>query len=379
MKIITEESTKLKISEKSKISKELEVFYNPIMKLNRDTSILLLNLIKDKEMQLALPLAGSGIRGIRFLKELKKNKIKNISFNDYGSIKHIKQNIKLNELEKDSKLKLSSKDANLFLLESKGFDYIDIDPFGSPNQFLDNAIIRISRNGILAVTATDTSALSGSHESACIRKYYAKPLRNELMHEVGIRILIRKVQLIGAQNERALIPIFSYSKDHYFRIFFRCIKGKKKADEIFKQHEFLLYNHKTMQREISKYNFKQGYDYAGPMWTGKLWDTKLVEKMYKNADKDNKELFDLLYVIKEESKINVVGFYDLHKLAQLKQIPIPKMQEVLAKGKVRTHFLRWGIKSKEFPIWFFSSETKNLYIKVYHFLITTCLKKLLNE
>jgi len=72
--------------------------------------------------------------------------------------------------------------------------------------------------------------------------------------------------------------------------------------------------------------------------------------MYKNADKDNKELFDLLYVIKEESKINVVGFYDLHKLAQLKQIPIPKMQEVLAKGKVRTHFLRWGIKSKEFPI-----------------------------
>ena len=75
MKIITEESTKLKISEKSKISKELEVFYNPIMKLNRDTSILLLNLIKDKEMQLALPLAGSGIRGIRFLKELKKNKI----------------------------------------------------------------------------------------------------------------------------------------------------------------------------------------------------------------------------------------------------------------------------------------------------------------
>ena len=350
MKIITEESTKLKISEKSKISKELEVFYNPIMKLNRDTSILLLNLIKDKEMQLALPLAGSGIRGIRFLKELKKNKIKNISFNDYGSIKHIKQNIKLNELEKDSKLKLSSKDANLFLLESKGFDYIDIDPFGSPNQFLDNAIVRISRNGILAVTATDTSALSGSHESACIRKYYAKPLRNELMHEVGIRILIRKVQLIGAQNERALIPIFSYSKDHYFRIFFRCIKGKKKADEIFKQHEFLLYNHKTMQREISKYNFKQGYDYAGPMWTGKLWDTKLVEKMYKNADKDNKELFDLLYVIKEESKINVVGFYDLHKLAQLKQIPIPKMQEVLAKGKVRTHFLRWGIKSKEFPI-----------------------------
>ncbi|MCU0373510.1 MAG: ATP-binding protein, partial [Ignavibacteria bacterium] len=42
-----------------------------------------------------------------------------------------------------------------------GFDYIDIDPFGSPCPFLDAAIKRLSRGGILAVTATDTSALAG--------------------------------------------------------------------------------------------------------------------------------------------------------------------------------------------------------------------------
>ena len=255
MKLIFEQSTKLEISEKSKISKELEVFYNPVMKLNRDVSVLLLNSVPDKNMQIALPLAGSGIRGIRFLKELKKNKIKNISFNDYSSLAHIKKNLELNKLAKDKRIKLFDKDANLFMLESFGFDYIDIDPFGTPNPFLDNSLVRLSRGGILAVTATDTSALSGSHPTACLRKYWAKPMRNELMHEVGIRILIRKVQLIGAQNDKALTPIFSFSKDHYFRLFFRCEKGKQKLEKLFKEHKYLLYNPKTIEREISKYNY----------------------------------------------------------------------------------------------------------------------------
>jgi tRNA (guanine26-N2/guanine27-N2)-dimethyltransferase len=347
MEIIKEGSAKIFISERSKISKELEVFYNPVMKLNRDISVLILSTISKKDMQIALPLAGTGIRGIRFLKELEKKKIKEISFNDYFSKKHIKKNLSLNNIEKDKKIIVSNKDANQFLLESKGFDYIDVDPFGSPNPFLDNSIVRLSRSGILAVTATDTSALSGSHPSACKRKYWATPMRNEMMHEIGIRILIRKIQLLGAQNEKSLIPIFSYSKDHYFRLFFSCEKGKQKVDEILKKHEFFLYNPKTMEREVSKFNYKKDFDYSGPLWTGKLWDEKLVEKMFNKCDKGNKELYDLLSIIKEESKIDNVGFYDLHKLAKLKKKPIPKIETMLKKGNSRTHFLGWGIKAEK--------------------------------
>ena len=73
-------------------------------------------------------------------------------------------------------------------MNSTGFDYIDVDPFGSPNPFLDAAIKRIARDGILAVTATDTAPLCGTYTNACRRKYWAVPLRNELMHEIGIRI-----------------------------------------------------------------------------------------------------------------------------------------------------------------------------------------------
>ncbi len=325
MYILTQEGkAKIKIA-KGKITSKLPIFYNPVMKFNRDLSILLLNSINKNNLQIALPLAGTGVRGIRFLLELKKQKIKNISFNDNNKnfLKIIKTNLKLNKIKK--KVNIFNEDANLFLLKSSGFDYIDIDPFGSPNPYLDSAIKRISRGGILAVTATDTSALCGTYINACKRKYWAQPLHSEIMHEIGLRILIRKIQLIAAQYDKALTPIFSYYKDHYMRAFLYCEKGKTKVTNILKQHSH--------------------FQNSGPIWTGNLWDTKLVNKMLKIAKE--KELIKFLSIIKEESKIPVVGFYDTHKLSK----KIIKKEELIKKIKNKgykaseTHFKGEGIRS----------------------------------
>jgi len=317
-----------------KISKDMDVFYNPIMKHNRDISILLLNSIDNKKMRICLPLAGSGIRGIRFIKELKKNKIRGLTLNDYSkdAIKSIKKNITLNKI-KNKKNIIKNKDANLLLLNSEGFDYIDVDPFGSPNFLLDSAVKRISRQGILAVTATDTAALSGTYPKVTRRKYWAESVKDEQMHETGLRILIRKCQLIGAQFDKALIPIFSYFKDHYFRIFFLCIKGKKEVDKIIKQHGI--------------------FNSAGPLWLGKLWNKEIANKMYKLSLKtDDIDLIYFLKTIKDESKINSVGFYDLHQIVKKnKRKSIPKKELIInkikkAKHKVsETHFSRLAIRS----------------------------------
>lgn len=333
--IITEESARIKISKEKKISKKLSVFYNPVMKFNRDISVLLLGSLDKENMRIALPLAGTGIRGIRFFKELDKNKIKKIYFNDLNkkAAALIKNNLRINNI-KNNKIIISNKDANEFLIQSKGFDYIDVDPFGSPNPFLDSSIVRLTRNGILAVTATDTSSLAGSHPKACLRKYWAKPLRNELMHEIGIRILIRKIQLVAAQYEKALKPLFSYFKDHYYRIFFLCEKRKKRCDEILKKHEYFEY-------ENEKY---------GPLWTGNLWDNKLVNKIYKNNKNEKNEYF--LKTIKEESKINTIAFLDLHKISKKYKIAqMAKKETVIEKLRKKgfkvsnTHFTRTGIRT----------------------------------
>ena len=238
-------------------------------------------------------------------------------------------------------------DANLFLLNSNGFDYIDIDPFGTPNPFLDSAIKRISRQGILAITATDTAALCGTYPDACQRKYWATPNRTEIMHEIGLRILIRKCQLIGAQFDKALIPIFSYSIEHYMRIFFLCEKGKKKVDETLAKHG----------------NFNN----SGPMWLGSLWEEKIIEKMILNYKKiyennnstiSSKEIENLLNKIKQESKINAIGFYHLPSVAKRNSLGVlPKqnaiIESIIKKGYVGspTHFkensIRTNISEKE--------------------------------
>ena len=340
-KIISEGSVKLKVPEAKKVSKEMAVFYNPVMSLNRDVSILLLNSINKNNLQIADPLAASGVRSIRFLKELNKNKIKRICINDCNkdAVASIKQNLALNKIQYKNNLKITIRleDANLFLLNSTGFDYIDIDPFGSPNPFLDSACKILSRGGILAVTATDTAALCGTSPKACIRKYWAMPKKDAIMHETGLRILIRKIQLVAAQYGKALIPIFSYSKEHYMRAFLQNNKGKNKADEILKQHGY--------------------FDGAGPMWLGSLWDARLCNAILNNAIKNktlknNKELIDFLKIIKEESKIKTVGFCDLHDACKKRGINHPQKKKILIQKinksgytASETHFKGEGIRS----------------------------------
>ncbi len=324
--IIQEGKVKINVVKSKKISKKLSVFYNPVMELNRTVSVLVLNAIDKKDIQIALPLAGSGVRGLRFLKELKKGIVKRIYFNDISedAVKSIKDNLKLNRIS-SKKVVITQQDANLFLLESQGFDYIDVDPFGSPNIFLDSAVKRLGRAGILAVTATDTGCLAGSFPKACQRKYWAIPQRNETMHENGLRILIRKVQLIGADHSKALTPIFSYSKDHYLRVFFKCEKGKKKVDEIIKKHGM--------------------FNQAGPLWLGELWDQKIVKKIVgQTSDK-------FLRIIEQESKIPVVGFYNLPRLSKQYKFKMLKQDELTRKIRKKgyevavTHFAPNSIRS----------------------------------
>ena len=328
--IIQEGSARIKVPKTEKISSKMEVFYNPAMRINRDIAILFLKSIISSALDIALPLEATGIRGIRFLKEIPKKKINGIAFNDLKkeAVLLIKKNLRLNRLT-GKKIIVANKDANLFLQESSGFDYIDIDPFGSPNPFLDSAVKRLRSDGYLAITCTDTASLSGTYPNACLRKYWATPIRDTNMHETGIRILLRKVQLIGSQYHKALLPVFCYYHLHYFRAYFKCLNSKKATEGILAQHGMI--------------------GNAGPLWIGRLWDNLLVSSM---VEKSSKETAGLLNLIKEESLVDTVGFFDIHELCSSYKIStIPKMEDILTTlvslgySASRTHFSPTGVRS----------------------------------
>ena len=306
------------------------VFYNPKMITNRDISILLLRALGKKFYCMDL-LAGTGVRGLRIKKELSGAQVDLNDKNPFA-YKLIKKNASFNKL----KVNVTKANAEFRLADYKQvYNYIDVDPFGTPVPFLDSAVKALKwKSGILGVTATDTSALAGTYAKACKRKYGSVPLRNELMHEIGIRILIKKVQEVAAQYEIALTPIFCHSTLHYMRVYLRVDSGAKKTDKILEQ----IGMHKN----------------AGPMWLGDLWDEKLVKQMHKLISKTAvaQETIKLMQIILDESKIKTLGFYNIHKLAKkykLKQVPkFDLIIQNLKKNKykaARTHFSDKGIRT----------------------------------
>ena len=90
---------------------------------------------------------------------------------------------------------------------------------------------------------------------------------------------------------------------------------------------------------------------AGPLWTGKLWDSELVDKMAaKNTFIDLNNFFE---TIRGEYKLDVVGFYHIGKVAKKYKIGgLPKKKVIMDRIKEKgfsvaeTHFDREGIRSE---------------------------------
>jgi len=243
------------------------------------------------------------------------------------------------------------------------YDFIDIDPFGTPVPFLEDSIRRLRKGGILGVTATDTSALVGTYPNAGMRKYGAKVNRTKFMFEVGIRILIKKVVEEGIKQKVPLEPIFSHSSNHYMRVYFK--QTDKTLPTIRKKVRPLFYCQNCTNFKISEVftNSKKrcacgGYfEQLGPLWIGKLWDTKLVESLSGNKT---------IELIKEESKLNVFGYFDYHAIAKRieKKKDLPKISRLIEsiqkKGykASRTHFSSTGIRSSIPPRTFLKLLTR---------------------
>lgn len=333
--------------------KNAEAFYNPDAKISRDVGIAVISSLGRKNLRMADVLGGTGARTVRLLKEAPKNTIKEVFINDINSkaVNLIKKNIKSNKL---SKVKVSNNEATLFMMGLNMVDYIDVDPFGSPVPFLDTAMRRLANNGILAVAATDTAALTGSSFAACVRKYNARPMHGEMMHEIGMRILIKKVQEIGAQHEKALIPIYCHSTKHYMRAYFKCETGAEKAKNVLHQHGFVHYCPRCLNRFVSKFNEPKRCcniltEVAGPLWLGNLWDSGLVKKVTKFC-KIYPETNDLTKTIEKENEVESFGTFSLPKISSVLGKNAPKQKEILnalnKKGKAAlSHFGRECVRT----------------------------------
>ncbi|MHC1591410.1 MAG: hypothetical protein ACXQS8_04950, partial [Candidatus Helarchaeales archaeon] len=80
---------------------------------------------------------------------------------------------------------------------------------------------------------------------------------------------------------------------------------------------------------------------AGPLWTGKIFDAKWVEKMIEHLDElvlgTNRRIKKMLDIAREELK-GPPTYHDLHALCDASELPIPKINAVIQELKNLGYF-----------------------------------------
>lgn len=359
-------------------SKSMNVFYNKTMELNRDISNIAVKsyngFFPQKSLIIADCMAASGIGPIRMFKDCQN--IEKLYVNDINplAVELMKLNFKLNNID-TSKVFYYQKDANLFLLELKNQGNIDIpnvisvDPFGTPNLYLDPVFKAIQKqDGLICITATDTAVLFGVRSKACIRKYFSKPLRVEYSKEIGARILLHFISRIANVNNIGIFPLLTFYSNHFIRIFALTFRNKEKIHHSFLNYGYLVHCNKCGYREIKKLgdfttdiacpscnNPKNQFSYAGPLWIGEIHDDLFIKKMleenYKLSYNNRKRIDKLLQFVLEEIKMPI-SYYNIHQLSKKLNLPmIPKIQSIINDIKelgykaTRTHFDPLSIKT----------------------------------
>lgn len=358
---------------------ELPVFYNPLMEINRDISILSVRyyienyLDEEENIYYVEALAGTGIRGFRILKELPNTHI-TVILNDANPLATELMKFNTEQLGISSdRIKIYNYDANFLLLKlrKEGIipNIIEIDPYGSPAPFIFNAIRAIKgKNGLLLVTATDSAPLSGKFLNAALRKYGAYIIKNPFPREIAVRTLYYMIGREATILAKRIRPLFSTFIRHFIKVIMLVNRGKKEADKFWNSVGWVSFCPVCNEFYVSKTlgtfpPFYCQYDnhgetkIIGPLWTDPIFDTEFLEYVYRLLSDgaisiSTKSANVLKKIVSwEKNTSHIPFFYDIHEISRMLKMPAPKTDYVvnlllnLNFVAGRTHFNPRGIKT----------------------------------
>lgn len=303
-------------------------FYNPAMGLNRDLSVLTLQVYanhKARNFDVADVLCGTGARTLRFAKEVDGDFLLHGNDGDPSAIERLQQGA--HHLGVADKIHAARGNAHQFLT-SRRFDVIDVDPFGSPIPFLDVATYACRHDGLLMLTATDTGCLSGTYPKPCRRRYGAEPYhRAPWRSEVGLRILLAAAARSAGRFERGIEPVWSLATGHWMRVVVRLKDGRGIAEKTARAVQPGFHDSETDQLRF-------GEGPIGPLWSGPLHDASFLREMQLAAVGRTlaapKKVDKMLGLMQEEAG-GPAGSTDLHFLQKhLGVQETPRRKDLLA-------------------------------------------------
>ncbi|MEM0343143.1 MAG: tRNA (guanine(26)-N(2))-dimethyltransferase [Thermoplasmata archaeon] len=321
------------------------VFYNRQMEFGRDVSVMFGRAAFAEGSKILDGLAATGARGLRLANECGIRAEFVLNDKNLGAAVIMKQNAELNSLEH---VRIECRDLRALLAEEQ-FDYIDIDPFGTPVPFIDSAIQSCRNGGILAMTATDTAPLYGTYPRTSLRRYGALSQRSPFAHETGLRILIGSVVRRAAAHDRAVQPLLCYHADHYFRCYLGLRDGASRADRALDQLGYAHYDAKTLARGLVKEG--PGLTMAGPLWSGALFSRDILSRMRATGDLGTAQRCSRMLELWHEEERSPPLYFTEDELSRRTKVSPPRLTEfvqfLVERGAraSRTHFDPKGLKT----------------------------------
>jgi len=243
-------------------------FYNPTMAVNRDVSaIVLAHWVRPVRSALD-GLAATGAWGIRMALEAR---LTGLTLNERSPMAAtlVRENLQRNEL--DAPVVVGDLATHL---ATASYDFVDIDPFGTPVPFLAPAFRSDRPFHGLGITATDTAVLSGTYPGACERRYDARPLRCPQGAELGLRILLGYCGRLAAGRAATIRPLVSFAAEHFLRTFLLVERGRRPPPPA-----------RVARRRPGEFVAVAGEarDAIGPLWTGPLCDPAFVRRLVPSS------------------------------------------------------------------------------------------------
>ena len=284
-------------------------FLNPAMAPSRTRSVLLLKdalehdwlTAQDKPIRAFDAMCSTGVRIRRWRNEIPKElqnrlRITGNDLNDFAlswainshnqNLPKYTENIEMNfdrygsmtQRESVNGIFFQKMDAKLAMADAS-YQWIDIDPFGSPVPFIDSAIQSLARTGVLEVTATDTAALTGSSLSSQKRRYDSQGIVDDYAHDDAVRVLLGLIAKVAAMHDRVIKPILSLFDGHHVRVSVLVKTSKEGASDFQNNIGYRLRCQDLPYKFIKYPDSKQIKDSSGPLWTGPLMDKEIAGRM----------------------------------------------------------------------------------------------------
>jgi tRNA (guanine26-N2/guanine27-N2)-dimethyltransferase len=315
------------------------VFYNPAMAFDRDLAVAAIRSLwpADGPVRSGWEVTpATGIRGLRLLGET--GAFSSFAFTEPGEAAFA---VLARNTEGRSGAHASRMDGRR-PPPGAPFDFVDVDPYGSPLPFLPGALGAVRPGGVLAVTATDMMVLAGAQPAATLRLYGSRPVRGRLGPESGLRILLAAVARHARSVGRVARPWLAYAHAHYVRAYFVVDASSSDPDPVG------LIDPTTW--DGPPVGDRGPY---GPLWLGALFDRERVRRIEVPPTAERRrELAAFLTTIADEAEVASPFYYESNALAARLRLPLPPSIAELCTGLresgfhvARTHARPEGVRT----------------------------------